>query len=100
MPRNPILLASIGLMCLLSFSCAAVPAVPAPPPADARTLNVTSPLAFNTKSAACGWARERVRRAAARDCKLAAYSAPTEGCECDSAGGSWGCSLEAAYVCQ
>ncbi len=101
MPRNPIRLASIGLLVLFSFSCAGpVPAVPDPPPANARTLSVTSPVSFDTKSAACGWTRERVRRAAVRECKLAAYSAPTESCECDSTGGSWGCSLEAAYVCQ
>ncbi len=98
---NSIRLASIGLLFLFSFSCAgSVPAVPDSPAADARTLSVTSPFSFDTKSAACGWTRERVRRAAARDCKLAAYSAPTESCECDSAGGSWSCSLEAAYVCQ
>ena len=98
---NPIRLAPIAVVFLFSFSCAGpVPAVPDSSSADARTLSVTSPVSFDTKSAACGWARDRVRRTAARDCKLAAYSAPTESCECDSTGGSWSCSLEAAYMCQ
>ena len=101
MLRNPKRLVSIGLMFLLSFSCAtAVPTVPDPPPANARTLSATSPLAFNTKLEACGWVRERVRRAVARECKLAAYSAPRKSCECGHTRGQWACSVEAAYVCQ
>ncbi len=101
MLRNPNRLASIVLLLLLSFSCAApLPAVSDPPPADARKLSATSPLAFDTKSEACAWVRERVRRSAARECKLAAYSAPRESCECGHTGGRWSRGVEAAYVCQ
>ena len=97
----PIRLASIGLLFLFSLACAAqLPAVSNPPPANVRTLSMTSPSAFDRKSDACGWARERVGRAAARECKLVAYSAPRESCECDYTAGYWGCSIEAAYMCQ
>ena len=92
------------LLCIIGafvvLGCAGTPAVSAADRASAHTLELETPFAFGTKTAACRFAVRKVRQRAVRECSVATLSAGRDDCECARDGTYFGCSIEAAYTCQ
>ena len=85
---------------LLALGCAGpTPEVSAADRSSAQTLRYQSPVAFQTKSAACNYAVEKARQQAGRTCSVASLSVDRDSCQC-SRSSAWGCSVEAVYTCE
>ena len=92
---------SLGVVvALATLGCASAPDVSAATGGTPQTLAYASPVEFSSKSSACAFALQKVRRQAHSSCSVSQLNVSKDDCECERQGSKYSCQIEAAFTCR